>query len=138
MEFTQTHTSVFSHINAVPCDLATVRNTVRLIHENKIAKAGGPDKVKPRTMYMPVVLVGPSGAGKSTIIKKMEELYPNKFGFSVSYTTRKMRAGEVDGVHYNFVTKEKFQDMIAKDEFIEHCQVHDNLYGTAKEQIIAI
>ena len=65
----------------------------------------------------------------------MTEKFPEKFGFSVSYTTRPPRAGEVNGVHYNFVTMDKFKEMIAKNEFIEHCQVHDKMYGTAKAAI---
>jgi guanylate kinase len=56
----------------------------------------------------PLVVSGPSGAGKGTLIKKLTEKYPDKFGFSVSYATRAPREGEVDGEHYNFVTKEKF------------------------------
>ena len=60
---------------------------------------------------------------------------PRMIGFSVSYTTRAPRANEQDGVHYNFVTVDKFKEMIANDEFIEHCQVHSNMYGTSKEQI---
>ena len=86
--------------------------------------------------YRPLIIAGPSGVGKGTLIKKLTEgTYPNKFGFSVSYTTRTPRDGEVNGTHYNFVTKEKFEQMIAEDAFIEHCQVHTNFYGTAKSQI---
>ena len=66
-------------------------------------------------------MVGPSGAGKGTLINFMTSKFPDKFGFSVSYTTRQPRQGEVDGVHYNFVTMDKFKEMIAKNEFIEHC-----------------
>ena len=82
-----------------------------------------------------MVLTGPSGAGKGTLLKWLEEHFPNKFGFSVSYTTRPPREGERDGVHYNFVTRQQFEAMIAQDEFIEHCQVHDKMYGTAKKAI---
>ena len=62
----------------------------------------------------------------------MTSEHTNKFGFSVSYTTRPPREGEVDGKHYNFVTMEKFDQMIANDEFIEHCNVHGKKYGTSK------
>lgn len=79
--------------------------------------------------------MGPSGTGKGTLINHLTAKFPEKFGFSVSFTTRPPREGEKDGVHYNFVTMEKFKEMIAKDEFIEHCQVHDKMYGTAKSQI---
>lgn len=60
------------------------------------------------------------------------------FAFSISYTTRGMRVNEQDGVHYNFVTKEKFEQMIANDEFIETAEVHGNYYGTAKAGILNI
>ena len=80
-------------------------------------------------------MVGPSGAGKGTLINFLTAKFPDKFGFSVSYTTRQPRQGEVNGVHYNFVTMDKFKEMIANDEFIEHCQVHDKMYGTAKVAI---
>jgi len=54
--------------------------------------------------------VGPSGVGKGTVIKKLtEESFPNRFGFSVSYTTRGPRPGEEDGTHYNFVNVETFE-----------------------------
>ena len=84
------------------------------------------------------MLVGPSGAGKGTLIDFLTSKFPDKFGFSVSYTTRPIREGEVDGVHYNFVTIEKFREMIANDDFIEHCQVHEKMYGTARSQISKI
>ena len=85
--------------------------------------------------YKPLVLVGPSGAGKGTLIDAITKAHPDKFGFSVSYTTRQPREKEVDGVAYHFITREQFEKMIEADEFIEHCIVHTNLYGTAKAQI---
>lgn len=60
------------------------------------------------------------------------------FAFSVSYTTRNIRPNEVDGVHYNFVTKEKFIAMEKNEEFIETASVHGNFYGTAKAGITLI
>ena len=91
-----------------------------------------------RIAYKPVVFVGPSGAGKGTLINKLMEKFPNKFAFSVSCTTRQPREGEIDGVHYNFVTVEKFNEMVANDEFIEHFTVHNNSYGTTKAQLRSI
>jgi guanylate kinase len=79
--------------------------------------------------------MGPSGAGKGTLIEKLKGKLGDKIGFSVSYATRDPRKGEVDGVHYNFVTKAKFEEMIANDEFIEFMPVHGNYYGTGKKQI---
>ena len=68
----------------------------------------------------------------------MTSNYPDLFGFSVSYTTRAPRAGEVHGKNYFFINKEEFGEMIKKDAFIEYCEVHTNLYGTAKQQILDI
>ena len=56
---------------------------------------------------------------------------------SVSHTTRAMRNGEEDGVHYNFVSIDEFKDMVVKDAFIEHAQVFDNFYGTSREWVEA-
>lgn len=66
--------------------------------------------------YRPLIVAGPSGVGKGTLIKHLTETaYPGKFQFSVSYTTRAPREGEVDGTHYNFVTHAVFEQMIADD-----------------------
>ena len=72
------------------------------------------------------------------MINALTEKYPDKFGFSVSYTTRAPRPGEVNGKSYFFVSKEEFQGMIDKDDFVEWFQVHQNMYGTAKSQINSI
>lgn len=87
------------------------------------------------TTYKPIIVLGPSGVGKSTLINSLTAKYPDAFGFSVSYTTRDPRPGEVNGVHYNFVSKDEFNHMISSDDFIEWAQVHSNFYGTAKSQI---
>jgi len=57
--------------------------------------------------------------------------HPDKFGFSVSHTTRDPRPGEQDGVHYHFSKKEEMEAAIARGEFVEHARVHSNLYGTS-------
>lgn len=76
-----------------------------------------------------VVISGPSGAGKGTLCKEL--LKRNKtLKISVSCTTRSPRNGEVDGVNYHFVTKEKFKEMIKDNCFLEHAEVYDNYYGT--------
>jgi guanylate kinase len=86
-------------------------------------------------MARPVVFVGPSGIGKNTIIGKLMDLYPGRFAFSVSHTTRAPREGEVDGVSYHFVTRAKFEEGIANRKFLEHAEVHGNYYGTSFEAI---
>lgn len=83
----------------------------------------------------PVVLSGPSGCGKSTIIKKLMAEYPNKFGFSVSHTTRKPRPGEVDGKDYNYTDLETITRQIENNEFIEHAVFSGNTYGTSKKAV---
>lgn len=88
--------------------------------------------------YKPLVLCGPSGAGKSTFTAYiMSEASPFKdyFAFSVSSTTRAPRAGEEDGVHYHFTTREDFEKEIAKGNFLEHNEVHGNFYGTHKQAV---
>ena len=75
------------------------------------------------------VVAAPSGAGKTSLVKALMEREP-RIQFSVSYTTRSPRANEIPGRDYHFVSPERFQEMIANDEFLEHAQVFDNCYGT--------
>lgn len=79
----------------------------------------------------PVVLFGPSGAGKSTLLKRLLNDFSNKFGFSISHTTRKPRNGEVDGEHYHFTTIKQMEKDIADGKFIESAKFGNNLYGTS-------
>jgi len=75
------------------------------------------------------VVSAPSGAGKTSLVRALMEREPC-IRFSVSYTTRKPRPNEVPGRDYHFVTPERFAEMIARGEFLEHAQVFDNCYGT--------
>ncbi|MCQ2514669.1 MAG: guanylate kinase [Ruminococcus sp.] len=81
-----------------------------------------------------VLYTGSSGVGKGTI---MQELLKNdsSIRLSVSNTTRNPREGEIDGVHYNFVTKEQFTALIDEDGYLEYAQYCDNYYGTPKKQV---
>ncbi|MCI9263027.1 MAG: guanylate kinase [Oscillospiraceae bacterium] len=81
-----------------------------------------------------IVLSGPSGVGKSTVIAELLSERPDMY-FSVSFTTRKPRVGEADGVNYYFVSKETFEEMIGRDEFLEYAQYVDNYYGTSLKLI---
>jgi guanylate kinase len=83
------------------------------------------------------VFSAPSGAGKSTILSYLEGAVPNLV-YSISATTRKPRAGEEDGVHYFFITKEEFEAKAAKGEFAEWEQVHGNYYGTPRAFIDSV
>lgn len=86
-------------------------------------------------MSKPVVFVGPSGIGKNTIINKIREMYPDRFAYSVSHTSRAPREGEIDGVNYHFVDREKFEWMIQNNKLLEYAQVHGNYYGTSFDSI---
>ena len=77
-----------------------------------------------------LVLSGPSGAGKSSLIKKIEDKI-GEFYFSISTTTRPMREGEVEGVHYHFVSQDEFKKDIEDEHFLEYALVHGNYYGTS-------
>jgi guanylate kinase len=80
------------------------------------------------------VVSSPSGGGKGTLIQRVLKKVP-KLSYSVSFTTRGPRNGEVDGREYFFVTPEKFEQMIAADEFLEWAHVHSKMYGTARRQV---
>lgn len=76
------------------------------------------------------VISAPSGAGKTTLCNAIIDLFP-QLGQSVSFTTRTMRVGDVDGIDYHFVSVETFQHMVDSGAFVEWAQVHGNFYGTA-------
>jgi guanylate kinase len=77
-----------------------------------------------------LVLSGPSGAGKSSLISKITE-YIGPTYFSISTTTRAMREGEINGVHYHFVSVDEFKHEIEQEMFLEYAVVHGNYYGTS-------
>ena len=81
------------------------------------------------------VFSGASGVGKSSALKRVMEARPD-LRFSVSATTRAPRPGEEDGVHYFFVTKERFEQMIEDREMLEYDAHHENLYGTPRNQLL--
>jgi guanylate kinase len=76
------------------------------------------------------ILSAPSGAGKTTILKRVMADLPG-LAFSVSHTTRSPRAGEVEGVDYHFVSRERFEAMRKQGVFLEWAEVHGNFYGTS-------
>jgi guanylate kinase len=81
-----------------------------------------------------IVISGPSGVGKDTLIKSLVE-HDRNLRYSVSCTTRSPRPGEVDGVDYSFVTRERFRQMLDEGAFLEHATYNGNLYGTLTERV---
>ena len=82
-----------------------------------------------------VVLSAPSGGGKTTIAKAVQDRYPERFGFSVSATTRQPRVGERDGEAYYFLSRDAFQKRVRKGDFLEHAEYAGELYGTLKSEV---
>ncbi len=83
---------------------------------------------------MLLVISGPSGTGKGTLIKLLMEQDPTLV-FSVSATTRAPREGEIDGVHYHFVSDEKYDQLVAEGAFVEYANVHGKRYGTLRSEV---
>jgi guanylate kinase len=89
--------------------------------------AGRPEPVEGRGLLF--IVSAPSGAGKTTLVERLVEQLPH-LRMSRSYTSRAARQGEVDGVDYNFVTRDRFEAMVAAAEFLEWAEVFGHLYGT--------
>ena len=80
------------------------------------------------------ILSAPSGAGKTSLLKALRE-QDERLRVCVSHTTRPMRPGEADGVHYHFVDHERFLHMVEAGEFLEHAEVFGNFYGTSETAV---
>lgn len=80
------------------------------------------------------VICAPSGAGKTSLVKALLERDP-RVHLSVSHTTRPARPGEIDGQHYHFVSRPRFEQMLQAGQFLESAEVHGNLYGTSQEWV---
>lgn len=87
-----------------------------------------------RQVPLLIILSSPSGAGKTSIARELMAQH-KKVGFSISATTRPPRPGEVDGVHYHFVTKDEFKAMIERREMLEYAEVFGNYYGTPRQPV---
>jgi len=83
----------------------------------------------------PLVVFGPSGTGKSTLLKRLFGTHPDKFGFSISHTTRSPRTGEANGREYHFVSRDEFLKLVDAGAFIENAQFSGNLYGTSVQAV---
>ena len=80
------------------------------------------------------VIAAPSGAGKTSLVRALMEREPS-LAFSVSFTTRPRRAGEVDGRDYHFIDEQRFSQMVREDAFVEHARVFGHHYGTGRQQV---
>src|SRR5256714_7298347 len=86
---------------------------------------------KPGMSGILYIISAPSGSGKSTLVNELRKFVPG-LGFSISYTTRPPRGSEQNGREYHFISRQQFEEMIDKGEFLEHAEVFGNYYGTAK------
>lgn len=77
------------------------------------------------------IISAPSGSGKSTLVNELRKLIP-RLDFSISYTTRPRRGSEQNAKEYFFVSRPEFEEMVRRDEFLEHAEVFGKYYGTAK------
>jgi guanylate kinase len=82
------------------------------------------------------IVSSPSGGGKTTLISRLLSRRDGDLHFSVSHTTRPRRSGEEDGREYRFVSAKDFREMIGREEFFEWAEVHGNLYGTARKEVL--
>ena len=87
---------------------------------------------EPRRRGLLFVVSAPSGTGKTTIVERLVQVVPD-LRLSRSYTSRAARPGETDGVDYNFITRNRFEEMVAADAFLEWADVFGNLYGTCAD-----
>ena len=87
-----------------------------------------------KTKPLFIVMSAPSGCGKTTLIDMLLQEY-HDIVYSVSCTTREPRLGEEDGADYHFMSKERFEELLRENAFIEHASVHGNYYGTLKAPI---
>jgi guanylate kinase len=92
------------------------------------------NNIKYQTTGQIFIISAPSGAGKTSLVKKICEKY-DFIKPSISFTTRKIRDAEVDGIDYFFITKDEFEDKINKNEFLEYQNVYGNYYGSSLESV---
>lgn len=83
-----------------------------------------------------IVLTGPSGVGKGTLLQSLLKRHP-ELRFSVSATTRQPRQGEIDGKHYYFVSRDKFEQMVTEGQLLEWAEYAGNYYGTPRAAVEA-
>ncbi len=94
-----------------------------------------PSEGRPSDDLLLLIICSPSGAGKTTLTRRLLGQFNAELTFSVSHTTRPIRATEVPGRDYNFVDRPSFENMIVGREFAEWAEVHGNLYGTSLSEL---
>ncbi|WP_193194232.1 guanylate kinase [Nostoc sp. MG11] len=82
-----------------------------------------------------IVLTGPSGVGKGTLMRSLLQRHPELY-YSISVTTRSPRPGEIDGKNYHFISRSKFEQLIAQSELLEWAEFAGNYYGTPREAVL--
>ncbi|BAZ53409.1 guanylate kinase [Nostoc sp. NIES-4103] len=82
-----------------------------------------------------IVLTGPSGVGKGTLMRSLLQRHPELY-YSVSVTTRSPRPGEINGKNYYFISRSKFEQLVAQGEFLEWAEFAGNYYGTPREAVL--
>ena len=123
-----------SHKGSVLQNLSHRFNTISLRNITTMGSLSD----EPFNLPKPLVICGPSGVGKSTIIKQLTNEFPHLFGFSVSYTTREPRNGEIVEVNYHFITRDDFLVAKERGDFIETAEFSGNMYGTSKTAVQTI
>lgn len=83
-----------------------------------------------------ILLMGPTGSGKGSLVKYVQEQFPNLY-FAVSCTTREKRPNEIDGVDYYFLNSQQFDEKINAEDFLEWAEFSGNRYGTLKQEVVA-
>jgi len=83
-----------------------------------------------------LLISGPAGSGKTTLCERMESTFPEKIRRVITCTTRPPRDNETNGIDYHFLSRENFEKKVALGEFLEHANVHQNLYGTRKKDVV--
>lgn len=93
------------------------------------------DRIRDANTPRIFIISGPSGVGKDSVIEQLRETFPSA-QYVVTATTRPVRPGEIDGVHYVFLTKDEFLSRIEQNDFIENATVYDNHYGVPRSPIV--
>lgn len=96
-------------------------------------------RLYPRTdLHRPIVLIGPPGVGRNELKRRLILLNPDRFATTVPHTSRKLKAGETDGVEYHFTSRTFMEQWVGEGRFIEYGEYKGNLYGTTVDSVKAV